>query len=229
MSGNILGLVPARGGSKGIRRKNIRDVAGVPLIGHSIRAANGAEAIDRTLVSTDDEEIRSVARKYGAEVPFLRPAELAVDETPMEPVIQHAVEYVRSSWGGKWDTLALLQPTSPVRDSADIDGAVERFHERKADSLVSVYEDHSYRWERTEDGGRRKNYRGDRKRRQEKSPEFVETGGIYIVDIDTFLRTGNLQTGRTELYVVDRSTAVDIDTDFELWLARQILTDWIND
>jgi len=225
----VLGLMPARGGSKGIPRKNLKELAAEPLIGHTITAAKNAKTVDRTLVSTDDEEIQRVAREYGAEVPFTRPAELAANDTPMEPVVEHALEYVRDSWNGSWDVLVLLQPTSPLRDADDIDAAVRRYRERGADSLVSVVKDHSYRWERTADGARRKNYAGDRKRRQDKQPEFVETGGIYIVDADDFFETGSFQTGLTELYVTDRPSSVDINTEFEFWLAERIMTDWYDD
>ncbi len=143
----------------------------------------------------------------------------------MEPVIEHAIEFVTSEWERKCDpdTVVLLQPTSPLRTAADINGALDRYRDTDANSLVSTYEDHSYRWERTSDGAVRKNYAGDRKRRQDKQPEYVENGAIYIADCDGFRRTADLQVGTTELYVMDQRSSVDIDTEFDFWLAERLL------
>jgi CMP-N-acetylneuraminic acid synthetase len=218
---DVLGLIPCRGGSKGIRRKNIQPVAGEPLLAHTVRASLGADAVDRTVVSTDDAEIAAAAREAGADVPFDRPDELATDEAPVEPVIEHAIAQV----AGSYDTLVLLQATSPLRTAADVDAAMARYREDGADSLVAVSEDHSYRWKETPDGAERLNY-DSRKRRQEKEPEYVESGALYAVDIPAFLDTGDLQTGRTALYVLDELSALDIDRPYELWLADKILREW---
>jgi CMP-N-acetylneuraminic acid synthetase len=222
--GDVLGLIPCRGGSKGIRRKNIQPVAGEPLLAHSVRASLGADAIDRTVVSTDDAEIAAAAREAGADTPFDRPDELATDEAPVEPVIEHAIEQV-SGDSERYDTLVLLQATSPLRTAADVDAAVDHYYAEGADSLVAVSEDHSYRWRRTTDGAERLNY-DSRKRRQEKFPEYVESGALYAVDVPQFLETGDLQTGRTALYVLDEISALDIDRPYELWLADKILREW---
>lgn len=132
---NLLTLIPARGGSKGIPRKNIKPLAGQPLIGWTIDAAKQATGVQRIVVSTEDEEIAEVARRLGAEVPFLRPAALAVDDTPgIEPVL-HAIAQLPG-----FDWLLLLQPTSPLRSAADIDGILKDCLDHGAHSAVSICE-----------------------------------------------------------------------------------------
>lgn len=224
--GDTLALVPARGGSKGVERKNIRECADEPLLAYSVRAGLEAASVDRTVVSTDDEEIRDIAREVGADAPFLRPAEYATDEAPMEPVVRHALEYLRDEAGEAYDEMVLLQPTTPLRDAAHVDVALEQYRDTDADSLVSVVPDHSYRWRRTDEGAVRVNYQGDRRRRQAKDPEYVENGAIYVVDAAEFLETDDLHAGRTTLFVMDETPDVDIDTPFDLWLADRILEVW---
>jgi len=134
----ILGLIPARGGSKGIPRKNIKPLGGKPLIAYSIEAGLKSRYLDKVLVSTDDEEIAQVARQYGADVPFIRPAELARDDTPTLPVIQHALRFLADK-GETYDAVCLLQPSSPFRTPAFIDAAIEKYVRSGADSLVTRY------------------------------------------------------------------------------------------
>lgn len=228
MTGTYLGLVPARGGSKGVPRKNVRDLDGKPLIAYTIEAARKAPAIDRTVVTTDDDEIRETALEYGAETPFRRPADLATDDAPMEPVIEHALGYLAGEEGYEPDDVVLLQPTSPLRNAGDVQAAIERYEDADASSLVAVVPDHSNRWRRTPDGPRQLNYENETLR-QDKQPEFVETGAIYISDAAAFLETGTLRIGQTTLYEMDRPSAVDIDTPFEFWLAERIMADWPED
>ena len=222
---SVLGLVPCRGGSKGIPRKNVREVADEPLLAHTVRASRDAERVDRTVVSTDDAEIKEAALEAGADVPFDRPAELATDEALIEPVIEHAVEWLREHEGETYDTIALLQATAPLRTAEHVDEAVATYEAEDADSLVAVSEGDSYRWRETPDGAEIVNY-DSRKRRQEKEPEYVESGALYLVDTDLFLETGDLQAGKTALSVLDRVSALDIDEPFELWMADEILSEW---
>jgi len=222
---SVLGLVPCRGGSKGIPRKNVREVADEPLLAHTVRASRDAERVDRTVVSTDDAEIKEAALEAGAEVPFDRPAELATDEALIEPVIEHAVEWLREHEGETYDTIALLQATAPLRTAEHVDEAVATYEAEDADSLVAVSEGDSYRWRETPDGAEIVNY-DSRKRRQEKEPEYVESGALYLVDTELFLETGDLQAGTTALSVLDRVSALDIDEPFELWMADEILSEW---
>lgn len=134
----VLAVVPARGGSKGLPGKNIRELAGLPLIGHSLRAAALVRDVRRCIVSTDSAEIAEVAESLGGDVPFLRPAELAQDDTPMAPVLRHALERMTQE-GEAYDFVLLLDPTSPARRPADISAAIARLQEQEAwDGIVSV-------------------------------------------------------------------------------------------
>jgi N-acylneuraminate cytidylyltransferase len=137
----VLAVIPARGGSKGLPGKNIRPLAGLPLIAHSIRAAAATPEVTRCIVSTDSPEIADVARAHGGDVPFLRPAELAADNTPMAPVVRHALESVETEEGRPYDALLLLDPTSPARVPAQLAEAARRLEATPAlDGVVSVSE-----------------------------------------------------------------------------------------
>jgi N-acylneuraminate cytidylyltransferase len=135
----LLAVIPARGGSRGLPGKNIRPFAGLPLIVHSILFARLCQEITRCIVSTDSREIADVAEEYGADVPFLRPADLAQDDTPMWPVLRHALFAVEQLEAAHYDALLLLDPTSPARDPADVAGAVSRLHASPtADGIIAV-------------------------------------------------------------------------------------------
>ena len=222
---NVLGLIPARGGSKGVPRKNIRELDELPLIAHSIQAGLDATALDSVVVSTNDEEIAKVAESHGARVPFIRPSELATDEAPTAPVIRHALETLHSE-GKAYDTFVLLQPTSPLRTAAHIDEAFSLYQDSNADSVISAYPTYDTRWERTPEGAQKLNYTDAKKRRQDRDPEYVINGAIYVTDVEQFRQTEEIITGITEIYEMTERESVDIDTQFDLWLARQILTEW---
>lgn len=132
----VMALIPARGGSKGVKRKNIKNLNGLPLIVYSIRAGKESKYIDRVFVSTEDKEIAALAKKYGAEVPAMRPRELARDESTTLDVVIHAVQNFVDS--NEWDALVLLQPTQPLRTAEDIDDAIRFFYEKGRRGLVSV-------------------------------------------------------------------------------------------
>jgi len=221
----VLGLIPARGGSKDVPRKNIRELAGIPLIAHSIQAGREAAAIDSVVLSTDDKEIANVAESHGARVPFMRPGELATDEASTAPVITHALETLHNA-GEEYDTFVLLQPTSPLRTAIHIDEAYSLYEESDADSVISVYPTYDTRWERTPKGAKKLNYTDAAKRRQDRDPEYVINGAIYVTDVEQFLQTEETITGMTKMYEMTERESVDIDTPFDLWLAEQIITEW---
>jgi len=221
--GDYLGVIPARGGSKSVERKNVRELAGRPLIAHTIEAATEADGLDRTVVTTDDPEIRQVARDHGAKAPFLRPAELATDEAPMALVVEHVLSYLKKEEGYTCSGVVLLQPTAPLRNADHVDRAIERHHDSGVTTVVSVFEDHSYRWRPREDSAEQLNYTGEVSRRQDKSPEYVENGAIYIVDTDHFMTHGNIRGGTVHLFEMPRRRSIDIDTEFDLWLAEQVV------
>jgi CMP-N-acetylneuraminic acid synthetase len=137
---NILGVITARGGSKGIPGKNIKLLGAKPLIAYTIEAAKKSRLLTHLIVSTDDEEIAAVAKQYGAEVPFMRPKELSQDNTPHLPVMQHAIEFMEKKLGIIFDYSVIFQPTSPFRTVEDIDGTLQKLIDTGADSAVSVCE-----------------------------------------------------------------------------------------
>ncbi|MEK7524461.1 MAG: acylneuraminate cytidylyltransferase family protein [Patescibacteria group bacterium] len=134
----ILGIITARGGSTSIPKKNIAPLAGRPLIWYTIDAAQKSALLDRTIVSTDNEEIAAVCRALGAEVPFMRPPELAQDVTPHIPVVQHALKWLKEHEGKEYDYVMILQPTSPLRTTEDIDSAIKKAVDTGADSVMGM-------------------------------------------------------------------------------------------
>lgn len=222
----LLCVIPARGGSKGIPRKNVLPVAGRPLIAWTIAAALAARPRMEVVVSTDDEEIATVARSHGADVPFLRPDSLARDDTPTEPVIRHALEHFRQS-RGEPDAVILLQATSPIRLPGTLDRALAQFIDSGADSLVGVVPQAPFLW-----------WQGDppradydvarRPRRQDLTPaqiRYRETGSVYVTRPAVYDRDDNRLGGRITLFVMDEIEGVDIDTDVDLALTEATLRD----
>lgn len=136
----VLGIIPARGGSKSIPQKNIRLLAEKPLIAHTIEITQKCDILNRTIISTDDNEIAEVARKYGGDVPFMRPKELAMDDTPMIPVLQHAVSFVENEEKIHVDVIVLLDPTSPLRRVRDVEACINKLLNSDVDSVVTVCE-----------------------------------------------------------------------------------------
>jgi N-acylneuraminate cytidylyltransferase/CMP-N,N'-diacetyllegionaminic acid synthase len=158
-------------------------------------------------------------------VPFERPARLASDETPTEPVVRHALETLAAD-GEPYHVVVLLQPTSPLRTATHVEEAFDRYVKTGADSLLSGYQSHETRWRPSSQGIKQINYEDGPIRRQNRESEYVENGAIYIVDATAFLDTGELRVGRTEIYEMNETTSVDVDDPFDLWLAEQIIYEW---
>lgn len=200
---SILAVIPARGGSKGLPRKNIRPIAGKPLIAWTIEAAKDSRLLDRCVVSTEDPEIAEVSRRHGAEV-LARPPELATDEADTLPVLQHALKSCPA------DLLVLLQCTSPVRAPGLIDRCIEKFLAGEADALGTVLPDKNFE------------YGQDMPRRQEITPRLLDIGNVYVNRADLVL-AGDRFGKRISTLSVSREEAVEIDDDFDFWLAEKIL------
>ncbi len=219
----VLAIVPARGGSKGIPRKNIKEFAGYPLISYSIAAGRQAQTVTRTIVSTDDEEIAAVAREWGAETPFLRPSELASDQALDLPVYQHALNWLMEHEGYSPDVVVQLRPTSPVRPVDCVDGAVNMLLANPdADcvrGVVPAGQNPHKMWRREEDDGRLspllsvpgidEPYNAPR---QILPPVFWQTGHIDAIRPETILKKNSMTGDRILGMVIDPQFTIDIDT-----------------
>ncbi len=219
---HIIAIVPARGGSRGVPRKNIRLLAGKPLIAHSIESGRSAALVDRTVVSTDDEEIANIARRWGADV-IIRPPELALDTSPTEPCMLHAVEAIERE-GRLIDLVVLLQPTTPLRPGTLIDDCVRQLLRAGADSLLTVCENHSFFWTRTESGVVATYDPVNRPPRQDAEHRYIENGNVYVTRRDVLMHEASRLAGKIELFEMSPRDSVDIDSSFDLWIAEQILT-----
>lgn len=220
---NVIALIPARGGSKGIHRKNIRPVAGKPLIVHSIEQALHSSLVTETFVSTDDDEIAAISAAAGATV-ILRPAYISCDQASSESVLLHAIQALKQMGRPEPDLVVFLQCTSPMRHPGDIDSAVRTLLDKQADSLLSVSPSHRFLWAEEEGAARSLNYDfRNRPRRQDMAPQFVENGSIYVFRTRGLLESGNRLFGNVVLYQMDESAAVDIDSMLDMKLAELIL------
>lgn len=221
---SVLALVPARGGSKGLPGKNIRPLGGKPLIAWTLEAAQGSGYVDSTVVTTDSEEIASVARAWKGEVPFLRPPEYASDTSPTSAAVVHALDWLEKERGRRYDILVLLQPTSPFRNAAHVDAALNAFAaDPGAESLVSACEaEKSPYWTKSlgPDGYLRDFIPGasEYTRRQDLPKAYVLNGALYVIPAETFRRTRAFMGERTRVFAMDRLSSLDIDTplDFEI-------------
>jgi len=223
---NILAIIPARGGSKGIPRKNVRLLCGKPLIAYTIEAALSSKLIDRVVVSTEDKEIAKVSKKYGAEV-IRRPPELAQDDTPSLPVYQHAIRHLEKMEDYRPEIIVILQPTSPLRIAEDIDRAIEKFLETGYDSIVSVCEaEHLPHWMYTLAGNKLKPIIKDREnvtRRQDAPKVYRLNGAVYITSRDIIMKENRVLGRDTRAHIMPLERSIDIDTALDLKLAELLI------
>jgi len=222
----VLAVIPARGGSKGIRNKNIIPLQGKPLIVYTLEAACSAILLSRCIVSTDAHDIIAVCRSHGADVPFVRPAELAGDETPTLPVLFHALEQL----GEAYDAVMILQPTSPLRTGADIDAAIQLLVDNEAaDSVISVVpvgDTHPARMKRIEQG-----YLLDPEfaeeqegqRRQDLPELYLRNGAVYLTRTRVLLDQYSFKGRNSLAYVMPEERSVNIDSEMDLLLASVIM------
>ena len=220
-AGETVAVIPARGGSKGVPRKNLRRVGRLPLIARAIRSARAADGIDRVVVSTDDAEIAAAAREWGAEV-VTRPAELSGDTASSESALLHALDEL-ARLGIDVGILVFLQATSPFIDPADLDAAVERVRAGESDTVFSAVESWGFLWRTDAAGASGINHdHRSRPRRQEREPEFLETGAFYVMDAAGFRRAQHRFFGRIGLALVPETHAIEIDTEEQLVLASAL-------
>lgn len=216
----VLGVIPARGGSKGVKNKNIKPLAGKPLIAYTIEASVGSK-LDKVIVSTDSEEIAGVAKEYGAEVPFIRPAELATDSAKAIPVIQHALEHLREREGESYDAVMMLQPTTPFRRTEDIDEAIDTLNRTGADSVISVVDvqgHHPARMKYLSEDGQLidpdfcEAY--ENQPRQELQTMYLRNGAIYLTRKET-LDQNSFKGKDCRAQIMPDELSVNIDTELD--------------
>ncbi|WP_323291768.1 acylneuraminate cytidylyltransferase family protein [Crocosphaera sp. XPORK-15E] len=210
-------IIPARGGSKGVPRKNIRPLADKPLIAHSILDAQEAQWVDHVYVSTDNEEIAAISATYGANI-IPRPPELANDTASSESALIHSLQHLENQ-GIIPELIVFLQCTSPIRTGLEIDQAIAKLKQEQADSLLSVSPSHRFLWEEVDGVAQSINYDyRHRPRRQDMNPQYVENGSIYIFKPWILKETGNRLGGKISLFVMSEMAALEIDSvdDFEM-------------
>lgn len=226
----ILALIPARGGSKRLPGKNIKELCGKPLIAWTIEAALKSKYIEKTVVSTDCEKIAEVSRRYGAEIPFIRPDELASDTATTLDVVLHSLEFYKKI-NESFTHVILLQPTSPLRSVDDIDKSIEELLQRGAKAVFSVCEvDHSPLWSnilpenQSFDGFLKKEVIG--KRSQELPLYYRLNGAIYLIEVEGLLSKKVLfEVEPSFAYVMSRQSSIDIDEKLDFLIADSILSD----
>ena len=230
LPGRVLAVIPARGGSKGVARKNIRSIGGKPLIAYTIEMANAIQhMLYRAVVSTDDPEIESVARRYGGDVPFLRPAELSGDRVPTLPVLQHAVKFVEEQGQTTIDWVLLLQPTTPFRSIEDIDATLALAQQGGCDSIISVvqvFAEHPIFIKRIEnerllpfnlvekEGTRRQDCH---------PPAYIRNGAVYLTRRDIIMNANSIWGKVIRPYVMPPERSVNIDGELDLKLAEALI------
>lgn len=225
MSGfpSILGIITARGGSKGLPRKNVLPFVGKPLIFWTIEAAHQARTLERVILSTDDPEIMDVAVKAGCEVPFVRPAALAEDESDHFAVLVHAIEKLEQSF----DYVVLLQPTSPLRSAEDIDRCIEFCLKEKAPAGISVCESEvsPYLTYRLDPDSRMSHILSESApdlRRQSMPKTYHPNGAVYVANTRWFLKHRMFITDETVAYLMPRERSFDIDTELDFRIAEYV-------
>jgi N-acylneuraminate cytidylyltransferase/CMP-N,N'-diacetyllegionaminic acid synthase len=223
------GVIPARGGSKGLPGKNLRKLGTLSLIGQAIASAREASLLTRFIVSTDSAEIAEEARRHGAEAPFLRPAEFATDQAGMLPVLQHAVRWLEASGGVRPDLIVTLQPTSPFRTGVEIDATIRKVIETGSDSAQTLSEAsyHPY-FMKTLEGDRTVALFSEGHkfvRRQDAPPVYQPSGAVYVTRYDTLMARGHILGEDNRGVVMDFEASVNIDTEWDFLLAELLLRD----
>ncbi len=226
----FLAIIPARGGSKGLFGKNIKELCGKPLIAWSIEAGLKSNYLDEVMVTTDSKEIAEIAKKYGANVPFLRPDDLASDTATTFDAVKHTIEFYKHNFDREFDYIVLLEPTSPLREDKDIDNMIEKIinQENDFDSIVSIGEVHEHPSIMKKIV--KKHYLESycetlemKSRRQDNAPAYFPYGVAYIVKTDSLLQEKTFYTRRNTFYEIKRYQCYEIDDIYDFLAIENIM------
>lgn len=220
----FLAIIPARSGSKGLKDKNIKELAGKPMIAYTIEAAINSKIFDRIIVSTDSEEYAEIAKKYGADVPFIRPDDLAQDTTSSTEVNVHVLQALKDM-NEEYDYFMLLQPTSPLRGMNDIRQSVELLIEKKALSIISMCEClHPIEWTTLLD--EHKSLAGflkDAPYRRQDSKRYQINGAIYLCNTETYMKTKNYYGEQSYAFIMDKYSSLDVDDIYDFKYVEMLM------
>lgn len=225
----VLGVIPARGGSKSVPRKNLAPLNGKPMLAWTIQAAQESRLLTHFVVSSEDQEIIRVAQQYGALAPFVRPAEFATDEAPSLPVVQHAVREMEQRNGITYDFVVLLQATSPLRNGADIDSALEKLIHTGADSVISVVRvahHHPARMRFIQDDLLVQLPMGEARemqRRQDLPPVYIRNGAIFATRRNVVMEQNSMLGKISRPYVMPESRSANVDTKFDFLVVEEMM------
>ncbi|MFH1760332.1 MAG: acylneuraminate cytidylyltransferase family protein [bacterium] len=223
MKKEIIAIIPARGGSEGIPNKNIRLLAGKPLIAHSIVQAQMISSISRVIVSTDSKKIVKTALKWKAEV-VRRPSEISTSTASSESALLHVLDYLWNTEGYKPDIIVFLQCTSPLTSARDIQATIDTLIKNEADVAFTVKPFHYFIWKFKDKKAVAVNHnKSIRLTRQEKTPQYQETGSVYAIRTEGFIKARHRFFGKCVMYIIPPERCLEIDAPFDLWLAEQIL------
>jgi N-acylneuraminate cytidylyltransferase len=220
----IVAFIPARGGSKGVPKKNIKILMGKPLIAWSIEQALSSKFIDRVIVSTDCPEIAKVALNYGAEVPFLRPESLSNDTATTESAMLHCCEYLVER-NELPELFILVQCTSPIRAKGSFDLAILDFKNKNLDSMLTVSQSHRFTWKNADCPEASYNYK-NRPRRQDikpKNQDYLETGSFYIIKTKALIKSKNRLTGKIGMFITPENESYEIDTHTDFIICEELM------
>ncbi|MBM3910898.1 MAG: acylneuraminate cytidylyltransferase family protein [Thaumarchaeota archaeon] len=226
----ILAIIPARGGSKGIRNKNIRILGGKPLIAHTIIAAKKSKYINKVIVNTDDKKISNISRSYGANVPFLRPRKLARDNSSTIEVVKHTLEFLRNNESYVPDIIVILQPTSPFRTVKLIDSSIEKLKKTDASCVLTVTKIIKHPFSSFLLKGNtlkpfKRNF-SNYDQRQKYPALYFPTGEVYTFWYKTLENHGSIYGKKIKPIIINAETAIDIDTPFDLFISEMISKYW---
>ena len=220
---NILSIIPARGGSKGIPMKNLIKLNKKPLLEYTLKASLDSKLITKTVVSTDNTKISDYVIQFGAEV-ILRPKKLSTDKSSIEPVIFHTLDVLRKKQNYVPDLIVLLQNTSPLRNSKHVDESIKLLLKKKYDSVFSAFKSHYFLWKMHSTGSTPINYSPKKRpNRQEMHDQFIENGALFVTKYSSFIKNASRMSGKIGIYEMPEELSYQIDSHHDKNLIKNIM------